>query len=214
MGELSPDVGTNCCPDISCFNLTQIKCLPPQCCVQPTPVGPTKLLAEFLKWQIIHNALLWVFLYLHDAVVQFIFMVFFFHKGTFVLDCMSRYFRMAFDTNFTGADLRFEAVGTSQLAPLFNAITRSLFRVLKGGVSFPCLPGDAGVYPITERYAAECGYSVTLLTHLGLGELRASYFSCHASNEVCEREVEGMVVFTFTLMQVWGWLNSGWGISP
>ncbi|CAL8377573.1 unnamed protein product [Boreogadus saida] len=54
---------------------------------------------------------------------------------------------------FTGGDIRFEAVD------------------------------DTGVHPITEQYAAECGYSVNVRPHLGFAELRASYFSCTALNE-------------------------------
>ncbi|CAL8376710.1 unnamed protein product [Gadus morhua 'NCC'] len=73
--------------------------------------------------------------------------------GTFGVDCLDRYFRLGFDTTFTGEDVRFEAVD------------------------------DTGVHPITEQYAAECGYSVNVRPHLGFAELRASYFSCTALNE-------------------------------
>ncbi|XP_029382800.1 zona pellucida protein AX 4 [Echeneis naucrates] len=40
-----------------------------------------------------------------------------------------------------------------------------------------------GVYPITEQYAAECGYTVSVLPLRGQMELRASYFSCHTDNK-------------------------------
>lgn len=40
-----------------------------------------------------------------------------------------------------------------------------------------------GVHPITEEYAAKCGYTVRVLPLQGL-ELRASYFSCHTDNQV------------------------------
>ncbi|KAM7366288.1 hypothetical protein PAMP_015739 [Pampus punctatissimus] len=40
-----------------------------------------------------------------------------------------------------------------------------------------------GMYPITEQYAAECGYSVSVLPRQGHMELRASYFSCHTDNK-------------------------------
>ncbi|KAG7497090.1 hypothetical protein JOB18_031489 [Solea senegalensis] len=39
-----------------------------------------------------------------------------------------------------------------------------------------------GVYPITEQYAAVCGYSVSVFPLQGHVELRASYFSCHTDN--------------------------------
>ncbi|TKS92865.1 hypothetical protein D9C73_027148 [Collichthys lucidus] len=48
----------------------------------------------------------------------------------------------------------------------------------------------AGVFPITEQYAAKCGYSVSVLLLRGHVELRASYFSCHTDNKDDE-------VFTF-----------------
>ncbi|XP_068612173.1 zona pellucida protein AX 4 [Brachionichthys hirsutus] len=44
------------------------------------------------------------------------------------------------------------------------------------------LPDGTGVYPITEEYAATCGYSVRVLPLSGHVELRASYFSCHTGN--------------------------------
>ena len=47
-----------------------------------------------------------------------------------------------------------------------------------------CLSDGTGVYPITEQYAAECGYSVSVLPLRGHVELRASYFSCHTDNKV------------------------------
>lgn len=47
-----------------------------------------------------------------------------------------------------------------------------------------CLPDGTGVYPITEQYSAECGYTVSVLPLPGHVELRASYLSCHADNNV------------------------------
>ncbi|XP_062300451.1 uncharacterized protein LOC134005542 [Scomber scombrus] len=47
-----------------------------------------------------------------------------------------------------------------------------------------------GVYPITEQYAAECGYTVSVFPQPVHVELRASYFSCHTDNKDDE-------VFTF-----------------
>lgn len=43
---------------------------------------------------------------------------------------------------------------------------------------------DKGVYAINMQYAAECGYSLSILPSPGHTELRASYFSCHADNHV------------------------------
>uniref|UniRef100_A0A3B4H8R1 Zona pellucida protein AX 4 n=1 Tax=Pundamilia nyererei TaxID=303518 RepID=A0A3B4H8R1_9CICH len=43
---------------------------------------------------------------------------------------------------------------------------------------------STGVHAITEEYAAECGYTISLLPVLGHVELRASYFSCH-TNDTC-----------------------------
>ncbi|CAJ1086211.1 uncharacterized protein LOC117807237 isoform X1 [Xyrichtys novacula] len=48
---------------------------------------------------------------------------------------------------------------------------------------------ETGVHPLTEKYAAECGYSV-YHTLPGRVELRASYLSCHTENQDDE-------VFTF-----------------
>ncbi|KAF1380622.1 hypothetical protein PFLUV_G00165800 [Perca fluviatilis] len=49
---------------------------------------------------------------------------------------------------------------------------------------------ETGVYPITEQYAAKCGYSFNVFPPLEHVELRASYFSCHTDNKEDE-------VFTF-----------------
>ncbi|XP_022616452.1 uncharacterized protein LOC111233007 [Seriola dumerili] len=67
---------------------------------------------------------------------------------------------IAVDLSFTGEEPRFEAVDAT------------------------------GVYPITEQYAAKCGYSVGVLPLRGHVELRASVFSCHTDNKDDE-------VFTF-----------------
>ncbi|KAG7243420.1 hypothetical protein INR49_011877 [Caranx melampygus] len=75
--------------------------------------------------------------------------------------CHDRNFMMAVDLSFTGEEPHFEAVD------------------------------GTGVYPITERYAAGCGYIVSVLPLQGLVELRASYFSCHTDNKDDE-------VFTFS----------------
>nr|XP_019951331.1 PREDICTED: uncharacterized protein LOC109634918 [Paralichthys olivaceus] len=73
-------------------------------------------------------------------------------------ECLDRYFKIAVDISFTGEEPRFEAVD------------------------------GTGVYPITQQYSAECGYTVLPLP--GQVELRASYFSCHTDNKDDE-------VFTF-----------------
>lgn len=41
-----------------------------------------------------------------------------------------------------------------------------------------------GGYPLTQQYAAECGYSINVLSFLGVVELRSSYFSCHTEKNV------------------------------
>ncbi|XP_068444416.1 zona pellucida protein AX 4 [Clinocottus analis] len=76
------------------------------------------------------------------------------------VECRDRYFMIAVDLSFTGKDIHFEAAD------------------------------GTGVYAITKRYAAQCGYSVRLLPLQSRLELRASYFSCHTDNKDDE-------VFTF-----------------
>ncbi|XP_041821644.1 uncharacterized protein LOC121626955 [Chelmon rostratus] len=73
-------------------------------------------------------------------------------NGVVRMECRDRFFMIAVDLSFTEAEPHFEAVD------------------------------ETGVYPITKKYATECGYSVGLLSpdHV---ELRASYFSCHTNNE-------------------------------
>uniref|UniRef100_A0A3Q2CGG8 Zona pellucida protein AX 4 n=1 Tax=Cyprinodon variegatus TaxID=28743 RepID=A0A3Q2CGG8_CYPVA len=70
-------------------------------------------------------------------------------EGVLQMECHDRYFMIAVDLTATGE------------APRFEAVDRT------------------GAYAITEDYAAKCGYSVSVLSFLGLVELRASYFSCH-----------------------------------
>ncbi|XP_068164957.1 uncharacterized protein [Antennarius striatus] len=71
-------------------------------------------------------------------------------EGVFQVECRERYFLLTVDLSFVGEE------------PLLEAVD------------------GTGVYPITERYAATCGYSVSILPLQGLMALRASYFSCHA----------------------------------
>ncbi|MED6286219.1 hypothetical protein CHARACLAT_003602 [Characodon lateralis] len=51
-----------------------------------------------------------------------------------------------------------------------------------GGPRFEAVDGT-GTYAITGDYAAKCGYSISVLSLLGLVEFRASYFSCHTEKD-------------------------------
>ncbi|XP_071316154.1 uncharacterized protein [Trachinotus anak] len=73
--------------------------------------------------------------------------------GVLHMECRDRFLMIAVDLSFTGNEPHFEAVD------------------------------GTGVYPITEQYAAECGYTVSVLPLRGQVELRASYFSCHTDNK-------------------------------
>ncbi|XP_044196856.1 uncharacterized protein LOC122973430 isoform X1 [Thunnus albacares] len=81
-------------------------------------------------------------------------------NGVHHMECRDRYFMIAVDLSFTGDEPDFEAVD------------------------------ETGVYPITEQYAAECGYSINVCHRKSYVVLRASYFSCHTDNKDDE-------VFTF-----------------
>ncbi|XP_024143690.1 uncharacterized protein LOC112155894 [Oryzias melastigma] len=70
-------------------------------------------------------------------------------QGVLQMECREHYFMVAIDLAVTGPNPQFEAVDMT------------------------------GVHTLTEKYAAECGYSINILSFLGLVELRASYFSCH-----------------------------------
>ncbi|XP_033465018.2 uncharacterized protein LOC117245646 [Epinephelus lanceolatus] len=72
--------------------------------------------------------------------------------GVIHIECHDRHFMAAVDLSFTGEEPRFEAVD------------------------------GTGVHAITEQYAAQCGYTVSVLPLAGHVELRASYFSCHTDN--------------------------------
>ncbi|XP_033466050.2 uncharacterized protein LOC117246301 isoform X2 [Epinephelus lanceolatus] len=69
-----------------------------------------------------------------------------------LMECRDRFFMIAVDLSFTGNEPHFEAVD------------------------------GTGVHAITEQYAAQCGYTVSVLPLAGHVELRASYFSCHTNN--------------------------------
>ncbi|XP_035503298.2 uncharacterized protein LOC118318071 isoform X3 [Scophthalmus maximus] len=88
--------------------------------------------------------------------------------GVLHTECRDRNFMMAVDLSFTGEAFRFEAVD------------------------------GTGAYPITQQYAAECGYTVSVLPLAGHVELRASYFSCHAENK------DDVFAFNFNLILAQG----------
>uniref|UniRef100_A0A8D3A829 ZP domain-containing protein n=1 Tax=Scophthalmus maximus TaxID=52904 RepID=A0A8D3A829_SCOMX len=90
------------------------------------------------------------------------------HTGVLHTECRDRNFMMAVDLSFTGEAFRFEAVD------------------------------GTGAYPITQQYAAECGYTVSVLPLAGHVELRASYFSCHAENK------DDVFAFNFNLILAQG----------
>ncbi|XP_056882143.1 uncharacterized protein LOC130522123 isoform X2 [Takifugu flavidus] len=83
------------------------------------------------------------------------------------MECRERYFMVTVDLSFTGEELRFEAVG------------------------------ENNVYPITEQYGAQHGYTVQVLPLKGLVELRASYVSLHTENKD-----DKMFMFRFNLFVV------------
>nr|XP_040036087.1 zona pellucida protein AX 4 [Gasterosteus aculeatus aculeatus] len=74
-------------------------------------------------------------------------------NGALRMECRDRYFMIAVNLSFTGAD------------PLFEAV------------------GGTSVRAITKPYAAQCGYTVRVLPLVGHVELRSSYFSCHTDNQ-------------------------------
>nr|XP_043876675.1 uncharacterized protein LOC122766112 [Solea senegalensis] len=87
-------------------------------------------------------------------------------EGVYRMECHDRHFMIAVDLSFTGEEPSFEAVD------------------------------GTGVYPITEQYAAECGYTARVLPLQGRVELRASYFSCHTDNK------DEFFTFNFNLLLV------------
>lgn len=80
------------------------------------------------------------------------------------LMCHERYFMISVDQLFTGKNLRFEAVD------------------------------ENATHPITEEYAAKCGYSIRVLHLKNNVQLRASYFSCHTD------KVDEVFSFSFNLI--------------
>ncbi|XP_042367932.1 LOW QUALITY PROTEIN: uncharacterized protein LOC121961899 [Plectropomus leopardus] len=85
------------------------------------------------------------------------------------MECHDRFFMIAVDLSFTGNSPRFEVVD------------------------------GTGVYAITKEYAAQCGYTVSVLPLAGHVELRASYFSCHTDNKDDE-----VFIFNFNLVATHG----------
>lgn len=63
------------------------------------------------------------------------------------------------------------------------AFCHGFFFFLKHDCVSP-LPDGKNVYPVTEQYGAQNGYTVQVLPLQGLVELRASYFSPHTENKV------------------------------
>ncbi|RVE60505.1 hypothetical protein OJAV_G00181750 [Oryzias javanicus] len=74
-------------------------------------------------------------------------------EGVLQMECHDSYFMIAIDLPVAEQDFHFEAVDS------------------------------AGVYPLTEQYAAECGYSINVLPFVGYVEFRASYLSCHTEKK-------------------------------
>lgn len=96
------------------------------------------------------------------------------------MECHERYFMIAVDLSFTGEELRFEAVGKYETNRKCDVV---LFCCFKYNVYL--LLDENNVYPVTEQYGAQNGYTVQVLPLQGLVELRASYFSPHTKNKVC-----------------------------
>lgn len=79
--------------------------------------------------------------------------------------------------------------------------------------AFNFLPGESNVYPITEQYGAQHGYTVQFLPLKGLVELRASYFSPHTENKVCIKLdlSDGCPEsIPWNFMLTFKWVLSGW----
>ncbi|XP_061566193.1 uncharacterized protein LOC133420514 [Cololabis saira] len=98
-------------------------------------------------------------------------------EGVLQMECHDRYFMIAVDLAVTGEDPHFEAVDRT------------------------------GVYALTAPYAAACGYTLSVLTFLGLVELRASYFSCHT-----EKEDDGYT-FSFNLITTLNGEDTRFGLN-
>ncbi|KAM6908946.1 uncharacterized protein FYW49_012811 [Xenentodon cancila] len=98
-------------------------------------------------------------------------------EGVLQMECHDRYFMTAVDLAVTGEDPHFEAVD------------------------------GTGAYALTAQYAAECGYTISVLPFLGLVELRASYFSCHT-----EKEDDGYT-FSFNLIATLDGEETSYGLN-
>uniref|UniRef100_A0A3P8ULC8 Zona pellucida protein AX 4 n=1 Tax=Cynoglossus semilaevis TaxID=244447 RepID=A0A3P8ULC8_CYNSE len=80
------------------------------------------------------------------------------------VECRDHYVWAVVELAFAGEDVHFEAVD------------------------------ETGIHPITEEYAAMCGYTASVLPLSGLVELRSSYFSCHTENK------DGVFKLNFNLL--------------
>ncbi|XP_053199064.1 zona pellucida protein AX 4 [Scomber japonicus] len=99
-------------------------------------------------------------------------------EGAISMECRNRYLMIAVDLSYTEDEVHFEAVD------------------------------ETGVYPITEQFAAECGYTVSVLPLQGLVELRASYFSCHTDNKDDDE-----FTFNFNLIATYGGLKDIYALN-
>ncbi len=107
------------------------------------------------------------------------------------MECRDRYFMIAVDLSAV-AEPHFEAVGKLQ-----HKWKHNFTGVDTCWVTVICVLDETGVYPITEQYAAECGYSITVCPVRNQMELRASYFSCHTHDKVCTNGIkQGLFIHT------------------
>lgn len=101
------------------------------------------------------------------------------------MECRDHYVWAVVELAFAGEDVHFEAVGKfrSGVAYCLQNSKLSIFG-LKLNVFGFFFSDETGIHPITEEYAAMCGYTASVLPLSGLVELRSSYFSCHTENKV------------------------------
>lgn len=84
-------------------------------------------------------------------------------------------------------------------------------------VVFNFLSDEHNVYPVTEQYGAQNGYTVQVLPLQGLVELRASYFSPHTENKVCtnlniwfSNGWNSAILCKQSFMLLFKWVLPGW----
>jgi len=63
-------------------------------------------------------------------------------------------------------------------------MTKSLKPIIINKCVSLCFLDATGVYPVTDLYGVQCGYTYSVDPQLGRVVLRASYFSCHTDNKV------------------------------